>query len=161
MDILTELIKSGDKEYTSLIDAISRRDVLKSVVYTHQFLGYEYLDVQQLFTDFEGNRKTEEKVTNFTSLDELNTAIRKCHTEKLSELISKRGDLLQSLKKYNEAIKDYRQCLNFSNNPNSDYMVYNKIAQVLFETNAISYICQNLYSILFIIVLYLKFLGTS
>ena len=130
MDILTELVKSGDKEYTSLIDAITRRDVLKSVVNTHQFLGSEYLDVQQLFTDFEGNRKTEEKVTNFTSLDELNIAIRKCHTEKLSKLFSKRGDLLQSLKKCTEAIKDYHQCLNFSNNPNSDYMVYNKIAQV-------------------------------
>ena len=135
MDILTELVKSGDKEYTSLIDAITRRDVLKSVVYTHQFLGSEYLDVQQLFKDFEGNRKTEEKVTNFTSLDELNIAIRKCHTEKLSELFSKRGDLLQSLKKYTEAIKDYHQCLNFSNNPNNDYVVYNKIAQVLFETS--------------------------
>ena len=141
MDILTELIKSCDKEYTSLIDAIASRDVLKSVVYTHQFLGSDYLDVQQLFIDFEGNRKTEEKLTNLTSLDELNIAIRKCHTEKLSELFSKRGDVLQSLKKYTEAIEDYHQCLNFSNNPNSDYMVYNKIAQVLFETNAISYIC--------------------
>ena len=129
------MVKSSDKEYTSLIDAIARRDVLKSVVNTHQFLGSEYLDVQQLFIEFEGHRKTEEKVTNLTSLDELNTAIRKCHTEKLSELISKRGDLLQSLKKYTEAIKDYHQCLSFSNNPNNDYVVYNKIAQVLFETS--------------------------
>ena len=68
-------MKDGDKEYASLIDAINSRDVLKSVVHTHQFLGSEYLDVQQLFKDFEGNRKTEEKVTNFTSLDELNIAI--------------------------------------------------------------------------------------
>ena len=161
MDILRALMKDGDKEYANLINAINSRDVLKSVVHTHTFLGSEYLDVQQLFKDFEGNRKTEDKITNLTSLDELNTAIRKYHTEKLSELFSKRGDVLQSLKKYTEAIEDYHQCLNFSNNPNSDYMVYNKIAQVLFETNAISYICQNLYSILFIIVLYLKFLGTS
>ena len=133
-------MKDGDKEFASLINAINSRDVLKSVVHTHTFLGSEYLNVQQLFKDFEGNRKTEEKITNFTTLYELNTAIRKCSTKKLSELFSKRGDLLQSLKKYTEAIEDYHQCLNFSNNPNNDYMVYNKIAQVLFGTSNLHFI---------------------
>ena len=131
LDIVTELIKSGDREYTNLIEAIATRDVLKSVVYTHQFLGSDYLDVQQLFRDFEGYRKTEEKVSKLpSSLEELNTLIRKCPIDSLAEVFSKRGDLLQSSKRYKEAIKEYLQCLKFTNNANNDYLIYNKIAQV-------------------------------
>ena len=125
------MIKSGDREHSNLIEAITTRDVLKSVVTTHQFLGSEYLDVQQLFKDFEGYRKTEEKVCNLPSLEELNTVIRKCPKHRLAENFSKRGDLLQASKRYKEAIKEYLQCLKFSNNVNNDYTVYNKIAQVI------------------------------
>ena len=118
---------------------IRDRDVVRRITETNNILGDNYLDVGEIFqADTRRMRKSEKiNLEANPTLEHLNICIRKCPVNKLSEIYFKRGEVLFKTKKYEQAIVDFKESLEFSLNENNNYIIYNKIAQSLAKTGQI------------------------
>ena len=129
-DIVAEAVKAGEESCADLCKAFAERDLRKCIIEVHKFLAEEFLNPNELFKDSTKDRKENLKgVTNHTDLESLNTALRKAETKDVSSIYEFRGDMLIKIKKYKQAIIDYEECLEFSDNSANSYKIYNKMAQ--------------------------------
>ena len=113
--------------------------MVRRITETNNILVDNYLDVGEIFrADTRRMRKSEKiNLEANPTLEHLNNCIRKCPVNKLSEVYFKRGEVLFKTKKYEQAIVDFKESLEFSLNENNNYIIYNKIAQSLAKTGQI------------------------
>ena len=146
LDRVLELMGEREKAKPELVDKTRDRDVVRRITETNNILGDNYLDVGEIFREDTRRMRKSEKINleGSPTLEHLNNCIRKCPVNKLAEIYFKRGEVLFKAKKYELAIVDFRESLEFSLNENNNYIIYNKIAQSLAKTGRIKEAVQNL-----------------
>ena len=113
--------------------------MVRRITETNNILGDNYLDVGEIFRAYTRRMRKSEKLhlEDNPTLEHFNNCIRKCPVDKLSEIYFKRGEVLFKAKKYEPAIVDFKESLEFSLNENNNYIIYNKIAQSFAKTGQI------------------------
>ena len=136
LDRVVELMREREEAAPELVNTARDRDVIRRITETNNILGENFLDVGEIFRPDTRRMRKSEKL-NFEenpTLEHLNTCIRKCPINKLSEIYFKRGEVLFKAKKYEQSIVDFKESLEFSLNENNNYIIHNKIAQSLAKT---------------------------
>ena len=129
-DKVEEAIKEGEESCTALCEAFAERDVKKCISEVHRFLAGDFLNINELFQDSSRNRKvTEDDTRKYNDLESLNNALRTASSKHVSSIYEFRGDMLTKIRKYKEAIVDYHECIQYAENSENSYKIYNKMAQ--------------------------------
>ena len=132
MDEVQRELEDPQDSNLDLRDAFDKRNVLQCLETVHTFLGANYLDTGIIFQNIRRNRKEDVgdgTSTNTKDLQQLNWKLRKCPRIRLSSLYLSRGNLFHSQQKYEAAMLDFQQSLEFNTDKTINYQIYHKLAQ--------------------------------
>ena len=140
LDTMSEMMAFHPEDCSpDLLEAFNKRDILQCLVLTHQTLGHQYLDAGEIFQDLRSERKTRVRLSGHEStLEDLNQCVRVCETSQLCEILTRRGDALLREKKHHEALADYEQCLELSDDDQHKFQLHYKVAQTLAKMSVYS-----------------------